>query len=139
MYRVESTVKGMNSSRPSTFIILAYSICVLLLPWTTYSSISGPVAGSAEQSIASAYDAMAQPLLWQQQDLTLKGKNKSPDNVPQTKNDFDVADDDASSSPNVRSPLAHSLLPAAPHLHIKLPSWRGLIPYSLPPPSLLSA
>ena len=128
----------MNSNRPSTFVILAYSICVLLLPWTTYSSISGPVAGSAEQSIASAYDAMAQPLLWQQQDPTLKGKNKSPDSVPQTKHDFDVADNDAY-SPNVRPPLAHPLLPAAPHLYIELPSWRGLIPYSLPPPSLLSA
>ena len=77
----------MNSSRPSTFIILAYSICVLLLPWTTYSST--PVAGAAEQSIASAYDVMAQPLLWQQQDPTLKGKNKSPESLRQTTNDFD--------------------------------------------------
>ena len=128
----------MNSSRPSTFIILAYSICVLLLPWTTYSSTSTPMAGSAEQSIASAYDAMAQPLFWQHQDPTLKGKHKSPDSVPQTTTDVDVADDDTS-SPNVRSPLAHSLLPAAPHLYIKLPSWRGLIPYSLPPPSPFSA
>ncbi len=128
----------MNSSRPSTFIILAYSICVLLLPWTTYSSTSTPAAGSAEQSIAAAYEAMAQPLLWQQQDPTLKGKNKSPDSVHQPTGDSDdIAVD--TPSPNVRSPLAYTFLPAAPHLYIKLPSWRGLIPYSLPPPSPLSA
>ena len=128
----------MNSSRPSTFIILAYSICVLLLPWTTYSSISTPAAGSAEQSIASAYAAMSQPLLWQQQDPTLKGKNKSPDSVHQTIKDSDDTTVDTP-SPNVRFSLAYTLLPAAPHLYIKLPSWRGLIPYSLPPPSPLPA
>ena len=128
----------MNSSRPSTFIILAYSICVLLLPWTIYSSASGPVAGAAEQSIASAYDAMSQPLLWQQQDSSLKGKNQSPDSVQQTqKGSDDTAVD--TPSPSVRFPLAYTLLSAAPHLHIQLPSWRGLIPYSLPPPSPLSA
>ena len=128
----------MNSNRPSTFIILAYSICVLLLPWTTYSSISTPAAGSAEQSIASAYAAMSQPLLWQQQDSPLKGKNNSPDSVQHTKKDSaDTAVD--TPPPNVRFPLAYTLLPAAPHLYIKLPSWRGLIPYSLPPPSPLPA
>lgn len=129
----------MNSSRPSTFIILAYSICVLLLPWTTYSSASGPVAGAAEQSIASAYDAMAQPLLWQQQGSPLKGKNKSPNGVQQTaKGSDDTADDTL--SPNVRPPLARALLPTAPqHLYITLPSWRGLIPYSLAPPAPLAA
>lgn len=126
----------MNSSRPSTFIILAYSICVLLLPWTTYSST--PVAGAAEQSIASAYDVMAQPLLWQQQDPTLKGKNKSPESLRQTTNDFDDTAVDTP-PPNVRFPLAYALLPAAPHLYIQLPSWRGLVPYSLPPPSPLPA
>lgn len=128
----------MNSRRPSTFFILAYSICVLLLPWTTYSSTSGPVAGAAEQSIASAYEAMSQPLLWQQQDPTLKGKAQSPDSLPQTANDPDDAAADTS-SPNVRPSLAYTLLSAAPHLYIRLPSWRGLIPYSLPPPSPLSA
>ena len=129
----------MNSSRPSTFIILAYSICVLLLPWTAYSSASTPAAGSAEQSIASAYAAMSQPLLWQQQDPTLKGKNKSPDSVHQPTTDLDDAAIDISPPPNVRPLLAYTLLPAAPHLYIKLPSWRGLIPYSLPPPSPLPA
>ena len=129
----------MNSSRPSTFLILAYSICVLLLPWTTYSSASDPVTGGAGQSIASAYAAMSQPLFWQQ-DSTPKGKHKNPHGVPRTADGFDTtADACIPSPPSVRSLLAYALLPAAPHLYIKLPSWRGLIPYSLPPPSSLSA
>ena len=81
---------------------------------------------------------MSQPLLWQQQDPTLKGKNKSPDSVHQTIKDSDDTTVDTP-SPNVRFSLAYTLLPAAPHLYIKLPSWRGLIPYSLPPPSPLPA
>ncbi len=74
----------MSSSRLSTFFVMAYSICVLLLPWTTYCAASGSSPGSSEQSIASVYAAMAQPLVWEQKHIVLKGppnshKPHSPD------------------------------------------------------------
>lgn len=128
----------MNGSCPSRCLLMAYSIFVLLLPWATYAAAPDSGPADLEQSIASIYDAMAQPILWQQQKITIKG------NRSDTQQDAaaDEPDESAvgSALPNVRPVRAYvSILNTPPHLHINLPSWRGLIPYNIPPPTCLPA
>lgn len=125
----------MNGSCPSRCLLMAYSIFVLLLPWTIYGAAPDSGLKDQEQSIASIYDAMAQPLLWEQQKITIKGSRSDAQ-----QNSVDNSDEPAvnSAPPDARPSQAHiSFLDTPPHLHINLPSWRGLIPYNMPPPACL--
>lgn len=123
----------MSKSRLPTFIIMAYSIYVLLLPWTTYSTPPEAAVGGSGHSIASIYDAMSQPLLWQPKQHKLKGK--SPKHIPSFDQlTDDLAADEPPPPPTVRPLVRRALACTIPNSYSELPSWRGLIPYSLPPP-----
>ena len=127
----------MNSSRFSTFLVMAYSICVLLLPWTTYAAVTSSASGGSGQSIASVYAAMAQPILWEQKSITLKGTGPSSPYKTPPHNPGDPA---VLPPPAEMRPIPARVFSfTTPYQYIELPTWRGLIPYSLPPPGVPTA
>lgn len=131
----------MNGSCLSRYFLRAYSIFVLLLPWTTYAAASDPGPTEREQNMAC--DAMAQPAFWQQKESsveteTLSGSQRNNANKPDADK---VAVDGIPSA--ARAPRICASHLNAPCIHIRQPSWRGLVPYNIPhnipPPICLPA
>ena len=123
----------MNGRYLSRCLLMAYGIFVLMLPLASYASVSESIAHT-ELSIASVYDAMSQPMLWEQSD-PFKGHgsdNARQANAPEQPSVCDPP-------PKMRSPQMGVSSLVSPHIFINLPSWRGFIHYSIPPPAFLSA
>ena len=111
---------------------MAYGIFVLMLPLASYASVSESITRT-ESSIASVYDAMAQPMLWEQPD-PLKGHGSDKARQATDTEQFFVC----ALPPKMRSPQMSASSLVLPYIFVNLPSWRGFIHYSIPPPAFLS-
>lgn len=110
----------------------AACILCMLLSWTLYAAAPALPWEDYDQEYGSAEGAQSSPSAPDHSGLKEK--------VPEVALDFQHFDGLLleHSSLKKRSLLAHSIHPAPPS-HSHLPSWRGLVPYGLPPPSLFPA
>ncbi len=124
-----------SSYRPARYVFAAgVLLAVLLLVWAIPSAPRF-AAAAPDQQYASFPCVVLQDVFWEPQQPAPKsrppGKAKS---VEKTDSAFSAS---SSLRPHLRAPLLFRI--SAPCLRAALPSWRGLVPYRLPPPSFLSA
>ena len=128
----------MFTNRASTFFAAFIGGSLFLLSWAAACSVAAafPAKDAGESILAAVHSAMEQSKPCHREPEPalggVDGDSGKSDKTSQQNTGGAAAE---RSTPGTRLPLSRITPCDPPYLQINLPSWCGLVPYPLPPPS----